>query len=147
MPSQMRGFAAVLVPARAEMAVVEPEHLRRQPRGHVHAVGDVADRNFVFGLPGYKPGPHGARDFAVQRRDRIGAARKLQAQHRHAELPHRDVARVFAAERHEPFVRNAERVAQRSEVLFDQVGAEAVVSRRDGVWVVKTTSRLTSGTA
>jgi hypothetical protein len=45
-------FAAVLVPAGAQMAVVEPEHLRRQPGGHVHAVGDVADGHGVFALPG-----------------------------------------------------------------------------------------------
>ncbi len=79
-------FAAVLLPAGPEMAVVKAEHLRRQPGRHVHAVGDVADRNLVFRLARIQPRPHCARDFAVQRRYRIGAARELQAQHRHAEI-------------------------------------------------------------
>ena len=67
-------FAAVLVPAGAKMAVVEPEHLRREPGGNMHAIGDVADGNVVFGAAGIKAGPHGSGDFAMQRRDGIGAA-------------------------------------------------------------------------
>ena len=46
------GFAAVLVPAGSQMAVVETKHLRRQPGGDVHAVGDVSDGNFVLRLAG-----------------------------------------------------------------------------------------------
>ena len=38
------------MPARPQMPVVQPEHLRRQPRRHMHAVGDVADRNRIFRL-------------------------------------------------------------------------------------------------
>src|SRR5882672_3499287 len=53
------GVAAVLVPVGAEVAVVEPEHLRGQPGWNVNSIGDVSDGNFVFGLAGTKTGPHG----------------------------------------------------------------------------------------
>ncbi len=42
------------------------------------------------------------------------------------------VGGMFAAEAHQVFVGDAELVAQRSEVFFDQVGIEAVVAGRDG---------------
>ena len=66
----------------------------------MHAVGDVADGNFVFRLAGIKAGPHGARNFAVQRGDGVGAPRKLQAQHRHAEF-FVVIAGILAAQPHE----------------------------------------------
>ncbi len=39
---------------------------------------------------------------------------------------------VFAAEAHEIFMRDAELITQRPKVLFDEIGAEAVVTGRDG---------------
>ena len=38
---------------------------------------------------------------------------------------------IHAPECHEPVVRQAERVAQRPEVLLDQLGREAIVARRN----------------
>ena len=57
---------ALLLPADAEMAIVEAAHLRREPGRHVNAIGDVADGNGVFGPVGIESLPHGARNFAVQ---------------------------------------------------------------------------------
>jgi hypothetical protein len=65
----------------------------------------------------------------VQRADGIHAPRQLQAQHRHAKIL-LAVGGIFAAKAHQILVRNAQRIAQRPQVLLDQVGAEAVVSRR-----------------
>ena len=84
--SQVRGIAAVALPVRAEVAVVEAAHLRRQPRRHMDAVGDVADGHCVLWSAGIEALPHGARDLAVERGDGVGAARELQAEHGHAEL-------------------------------------------------------------
>ena len=84
------GFAAAMVPVGAEVAIVEAEHLRREPGRNVDAVGDVADGNFVFRLCLEQASPHGARDFAVQRGDSIRATREPQCQHRHAEVFVRD---------------------------------------------------------
>ena len=79
------GLGAPLGPVRAEMAVVELVHLLREPRADVNAVGDVADRHLFLGSSREERRPHGARDLAVQRRHRVGAARQLQREHRHAE--------------------------------------------------------------
>src|SRR5258708_31174920 len=56
------GLAAALVPSRTQMAVVQPEHLRSEPRGHMHSIGDVSDWNAVFQLARRKSCPHGAGD-------------------------------------------------------------------------------------
>src|SRR6267378_298254 len=53
-------LAAALVPSRTQMAVVEPEHLRSEPGGHMHSVRDVSDWNTVFELARRKSCPHGA---------------------------------------------------------------------------------------
>ena len=87
MPSQSSRLAAVLVPAGAQMPVVEPEHLRRQPRGNVHAVGDVADGHRVLlpaGIQHLSTSRATLRRAAPRRHWR--AARSFSAQHRHAEL-------------------------------------------------------------
>ena len=110
------------------MAIVKAAHLRRQPRRHVHAVGHVADGHRVFRAVGIQASPHGARNFAVQRANRIHAPRQLQAQHRHAEGL-AVVRGMLAAKAHQVFVRDAQLLAQRPQVLLDQVGAEAVVTR------------------
>jgi hypothetical protein len=124
------GFAASQMPSRAEMAIVEAKHLRRQPGGNMHAVGNVSDRNRVFQFAGRKSGPHGARDFAMQRGNRIGAARELQAEHGHAETF--VAVGILASQRHEGFLGKTESLAQRPEVLFDQIGVEAIVAGGHG---------------
>ena len=66
-------LGAVLVPAAAQVSVIEAKHLRRQPGGHVHAIGDVADRNGIFRFARIQPRPHRPGDLAVQCGNRIGA--------------------------------------------------------------------------
>ena len=44
-------LAGTQVPVDRQHAVVKHAHLRGQPRRHVHAVGDVADGNFLFAPP------------------------------------------------------------------------------------------------
>src|SRR5208282_2287248 len=124
------GFAAAKMPTSAEMAIVKAKHLRRQPGRDMNPVRNVSDGNRVLLFAGIKPGPHGARDFTVQRRNCIGAPREPQAEHGHAEA---FVAfRVLASQRHETLTGKTEGLAHRSEVLFDQVGVEAIVTGGHG---------------
>ncbi len=83
------------------------------------------------GLTRMQAPPHGARDFAMQRRDGVGAARELEAQHGHAE-GFVVVGWLHAAKAHQIIVRDAELVAQGSEMLFDEIGTEAVVAGGHG---------------
>ena len=124
------GLAAAQVPSRAEMAIVKAEHLRRQPGGDMHAVGNVSDGNRVFQFVRKKAGPHGAGDFTVQRGNRIGAPRELQAEHGHAET---FVAfGMLAPQGHESFPGKTEALAERTEVLFDEIGIEAIMAGGHG---------------
>ena len=66
----------------------------------------------------------------MQRRDRVGAVARLEREHRHAEL-FVAVDGIDAAERHEALAVDAERFAQRTEVLFDERRREAIVAGRD----------------
>src|SRR5208283_2135385 len=94
------------------------------------AVGDVSNGNRVFVFPRRETRPHGAGNFAVQRGNCIGAARELQPEHSHAKT---FVAiRMLASQRHETFPGKAEALAQRSEMLFDQIGIEAIVAGGHG---------------
>ena len=68
---------------------------------------------------------------AVQRRDRVGVMRQLQRQHRHAERLVR-VARIDAGPSPAALAVDAHRLAQRPEVLLDEIGRKAVVAGRDG---------------
>ena len=111
------------------MAIVDLAHLRREPRLDVDAVGDVADRHVIFAALGIEAAPHRPRHLAVQRRHGVGAVAGSQGQHRHAERLVA-VVRVDAAEAHELVAIEAERFAQRSEVLVDEPRAEAVVPGR-----------------
>ncbi len=126
-----RGVARARGPVRPEMAVVDLPHLGRQPRRHVHAVGDVADRHAILAAFGIERTPHRARDLAVERRDGVGAMRRLQRQDRHAEGLVA-VRRVDAAQAEETLAIDAKRFAQRAQVLVDEGGAEAVVAGRHG---------------
>ena len=67
-------FAAVLMPSGAEVAVIEPEHLRRKPGGNMDSVGDMPDGNGVFRLVRVEAFPHGPADVPVQSGNSIGAA-------------------------------------------------------------------------
>ena len=112
------GFGAVLLPTGAQMAIVEPRHLRREPRRNMHTVGDVPDGDAIFALAGTQALPHGPGDFAVKRGNGIGAASDAQAQHRHAEILVL-VPGILAAQVHQAIARKAEPFAQRTEMLFD----------------------------
>ena len=54
------GFAATEMPSRAKMAIVEPEHLWRQPGGNVDTVGNVPNGDGIFRFPLKQIGPHRA---------------------------------------------------------------------------------------
>jgi hypothetical protein len=119
----------MLVPAGTEMAIVKAEHLRREPGGHVHAIGDVADRNRILGLAGVESGPHGPRNLAVQCRDSVRAPCNSQTEYSHAEL-FLLIAGILSPQAHETVVRQSQRVAEGSEMFFNQPAVKAVVSRR-----------------
>ena len=117
-------------PVRAEMAVVDLPHLRREPGLHVHAVGDVADRDMVFAAAGEERRPHRARHLAVQRRHGVGPAAELERQHRHAEVLARD---RWARRGPGPSGRRGstpQRFAQRAEMLLDELATRTGRGRR-----------------
>ena len=125
------GLAHAAHPVGGEVAVVELLHLPGQPALDVDAVGDVSDGDFLFDAPRPEMGPHAPGDVAVQVAHGVGPARKLQAQHGHAEgfvL----VLRLDAPQAHQLLGRDAQLVAQRAKVLFDQVAVEAVVAGGHG---------------
>src|SRR5207248_2983633 len=72
-------------PLRREVPVVKLKHLLRQPARNVHAVGDMADWNFLLDAPGPKRGPHATRNVAVKLTHGIRSAGNLQTYHRHRE--------------------------------------------------------------
>ena len=125
------GVAHPLLPIAAEHAVVEQVHRVGEPGGNVNAVGDVADGDFFFDAPRPEVGPHAAGDVAVQSADGVGAARELEADDRHAER-FVFVLRFDAAEAHELCGRDAELVAKRAEMFFDEVRGEPVVAGGHG---------------
>ena len=96
----------------------------------MHAVGDMADGNFLFHPPRPEMGPHPAGDVTVQGADGIGPPRELQPQHGHAE-GFALVVGLDAAQPHELLERDAQLIAQRPEMLFDQAAVEAVVPGGD----------------
>ena len=122
------GIGAVLLPARSQMAVVKAEHLRRQPGRNVHAVGDVPDGNFVLGLAGIKAGPHvratlrhASAETALARRESFRPSTVMQKSSLR-------IAGILASQLHQLLVGDAQRVAQRAQMLFHQFGVEAVVA-------------------
>ena len=124
-------LAHAVHPVGREVAVVELLHLPGQPALDVDAVGDVSDGDFFLDAPGPEVRPHAAGDVAVQVADGVGAAGKLQPQHGHAEglvL----VLRLDPPQAHQLLGRDAQFVAQRAEVLLDQVAVEAVVAGGHG---------------
>src|SRR6202158_4498410 len=119
-------LAAAQMPSRAKMTIVEAKHLRSQPGRNMDAVGNMSDGNRIFQFARKESGPHGAGDFTVQRGNCIRAPRELQAKHGHAET---FVAfGILASQRHEIFLGKPEGLAERSEVLFDQIGIETIMA-------------------
>src|SRR5258708_7563051 len=94
-------LAAALMPTRTQMAVIQAEHPWRPPRRHMHAVGRVADRHFVFRASGIEHGPHRARNLTMQGRYSVGPACEPQTQYGHAESL-MVVMRMLAAQAHQP---------------------------------------------
>src|ERR1700733_3073101 len=94
----------------------------------MHPVGDVADRHGVLRFFRIERPPHGARNFAMQRGDRIGSTGEFESEHGHAER-FLKVVGADAPETHEVIVRKAELIAHRPEVFLDKDGIEAVVAR------------------
>ena len=66
---------AMLVPAAVQMPIVKPEHLRREPGGDMHSVGDVTDGDCLLGFARVEPGPHGPGNLAVEPTRRWRAVR------------------------------------------------------------------------
>ena len=91
------------------------------------AVGDVADGDFFFRPPRPEMGPHPPRTWPCRLLTAFALPRELQPQHGHAEgfvL----VLRFDAAQAHQLLEGNAQFVAERTKVLFNQVAVEAVVA-------------------
>ena len=122
------GLAAVLLPAGSEMTVVETKHLRRQPGRNVHAVGDVPDGNFVLGLARNRGRSTSRATPRRAERRRHWRAAKASGRARSCRNPRwvlPGFSRPSSIRRSDG---NTERFAQRSQVLFDQFGVEAVVA-------------------
>ena len=79
------GLTHPLHPVGRKNTVVKLQHLPRKPARHVHAVGDVADRHFLFNPPRPEVGPHLAADVSVQSAHGIGSSGKLEPEHSHTE--------------------------------------------------------------
>src|SRR5262249_43781036 len=63
--------------------------------------------------------------------DGIDAARQLETQNRHTEGLAM-IGGMFATEAHEVFLRDTKLIAQGAEMLFDEIGAEAIVAGGNG---------------
>src|SRR6202142_2197197 len=113
------------------MAVIEPEHLRRQPGRDMHAVGDVSDGDFVLGLAGIEAAPHMPGHFSMQSGDRVGAAGESQAQYGHAEILVA-IAGILPPQFHELVLRDTQRIAHGTKMLLHQLEMKPVVASRYG---------------
>ena len=120
-------LGAVLLPAGAEMAIVEARHLRREPRRHMHAVGDMSDGHAVFRLCRDSGRVHIARETSPCSAETALARRATRKPSTVMQKSSSLIAGILAAHVHQPIVRQAKPFAQRSEMLFDQVAVEAIV--------------------
>ena len=118
-------------PAGREDAVIQLQHLPREPTRHVDTVGDVPDRHFLFNPRRPKARPHPSADMAMQGADGVGPPRQLEAEHCHAEWLVM-VVRLNPAHSHQVFMGDAEGVAGRPEMLFDQAPVKSVMARWHG---------------
>ena len=83
LPEVRRVNAAL--PARPEFAPPETPHRTFHPAQQMHAVRDVANRDFVGRFVRIETMPHLTTDLAVQFAHSVGCARNAQCQHCHAE--------------------------------------------------------------
>ena len=74
------------LPSRPEVAIEQLAHPRCHPGRHVHAVGDVPDRDRVGGSFGEERLPHLASDLAVATAHAIARAAHLDTERGHDEL-------------------------------------------------------------
>ena len=130
------GLSAALGPARAHVPVVQPAHLRSEPRVHVDTVGHVPDRNLVRGPFRPEAVPHAPADAAVQRRDAVGVAAQLEGQDGHAELLRR-ILRLDPPKSEKVILGESAGVAQRPQVLLHESGGNRSWPAATGVCVVK----------
>ena len=96
----------------------------------MHAVRDVADRNFFFALPRPQASPHAAADDAMQCRDCVRLAAEFESEHCHAEGLAM-ILRVDSAKPQQRVASETQLITQRADVLIDQTAVEAIVSRFD----------------
>src|SRR5262245_26771230 len=101
------------------MSVIKLQHLLGQPTRYVYAVGDVADRNFLFHPPRPQRRPHSSRNVAVKLAHGVGAARNLEADDRHRER-FVVILRLDTSQTHELLVTDTELIAQRTQMLLDE---------------------------
>ena len=78
---------------------------------------------------GQRCGPHPPRNVAVKLAHGVGPPRDLEPDDRHAERLVL-VLRLDAAQAHELLVADAELIAQRAQMLFDQAAVKPVVAGR-----------------
>ncbi len=115
-------------PVRGHVVVEQPRHLVRQPRRHVDAVRDRADRSQVLRHARPDRRPHLAGDDAVEPADGVDPLGGAQGERRHVELRPRAV--VVRAELHEPIAVLAQRAPAASEMRLDQAEREGIVPGR-----------------
>jgi hypothetical protein len=80
-----RRIVGAIEPPLAEVAIEQPAHRVAEPRGEVHAVGDVSDRHVVLRALGPQRRPHAARDLAVTAAHPVRRAAGPQRELGHAE--------------------------------------------------------------
>lgn len=123
-------FTTLQVPVGRQHLVVEDAHLVGQPGRNVHTVGDVTDRNFFFAAVRPEAVPHATADDTMQVRNGVGAAARLEGEHRHAE-GFGVIVRVDASQPHAGLDTQPEFVGERAEVFLDEAVVEPVMTGRD----------------
>ena len=121
------GLAHAREPVDRKIAIVKLLHLPGQPTAHMHAVGDMADGDFLFDAPRPQVGPHAAGTWPCSELTALALRDSLSRQHRHAE-GFALVLRLDTAQTHQLVVGDAQVLPQRAQVFFDQSAVEAVVT-------------------
>ena len=123
------GLAHAFFPIHADVLLEQRQYFRRQPRGGMHAIGDVADWQFIAHLLGPDVLPHAAGDVAVQLADSIGKMGETQAEDGHRK-GRGGIARRPAVVDEIPRI-NAGGGLEGFEVGFHQVHREGFIPGRD----------------
>ena len=124
------GLAAAQMPSRAEMAIVEAKHLRGQPGRDMDAVGNVSDGNRVFRFARESP-VHMARETSPCREE-TALARRESFRPSTVMQKRSSLSGFSRPSAMKAFLGKTESLAQRSEVLFDQIGIEAIMAGGHG---------------